>query len=81
MAADMEKASCGNTFIKCLVIDVLPAPEGAVMIKSLLAVCMRKETESLLNQKKQAFPRGMASSNMHSCKYKACNCSLYKTIK
>ena len=33
----MEKASCsGRAFSKCLVTDVLPAPDGAAMMMSLL---------------------------------------------
>ena len=43
MAAEIEKASWGNTRIKCLVIDVLPAPEGAVMMMILLGVAICKE--------------------------------------
>jgi hypothetical protein len=36
VAAETEKASCGNSFNKKWVIEVFPAPEGAVMIMILL---------------------------------------------
>ena len=43
MVAEIEKDSCGKVFSKCLVIDVLPAPEGAVIIRILFSVGIRKE--------------------------------------
>ena len=36
-AAETEKASLGKVASRCLVILVLPAPDGAVMMKILLA--------------------------------------------
>ena len=32
VAAEMENASCGKVFSRCFVIEVLPEPDGAVMI-------------------------------------------------
>jgi hypothetical protein len=52
VAADMEKARFGYLASRYLVIDVLPAPEGAVMIMILFAALIAAKKWKIPEKKK-----------------------------
>jgi hypothetical protein len=43
VAAETENASCGKVCSKCFVMEVFPAPDGAVTIMILFAVLLIAE--------------------------------------